>query len=57
MYGSEKVPTTPTIPIAQWQDLNQEHLPTRRMCLESQHILVKYIRYLKLLNGEVGYSN
>ena len=29
---------------AKWQDLNQEHLPTRSTFLESQHISVRYIR-------------
>ena len=50
--GSEKVPTTPTMPTAKWQDLDQERLPTRNTSLESQHILAKYIRYIKLLKGK-----
>ena len=52
MHGSEKVPTTPTMPTAQWQDVDQERLPTKSMFSEAQHISAKYIRYLKLLKGE-----
>ena len=55
--GSEKVPTTPTTPTAKRQDLDQERLPTRNTSLESQHILAKYIRYLKAAQGEVSYGN
>ena len=44
--GSEKVPMTPTTPMARRQDLNQEGLSTRNTS-ESQHISAKYTRYLK----------
>ena len=44
--GSEKVPTTPTMPTARRQDLDQER-PSTRNTLESQHISAKYTRYLK----------
>ena len=47
------MPTTPTTPTAQRQDLDQEHLLTRSMFLESQHISAKYIRYFKLLKGKL----
>ena len=53
MYGSEKVPTTPTMPTAKWQDFDQERLLTKSTFLESQHILAKYIRYFKLPKGEL----
>ena len=43
---------TPTTPTAKWQDLDQERLLTRNTSLESQHILAKYIRYIKLLKGK-----
>ena len=45
--GSEKVPTTPTMPTARRQDLDQEHPSTRHTSLESQHVSARYIRYLK----------
>ena len=50
--GSEKVPTTPIMPTARWQDLDQECPSTRDTSLESQHNSAKYIRYLKLLKGK-----
>ena len=43
---------TPTTPTAKWQDLDQEHPSTRNTFWKSQHILAKYIRYLKLLKGK-----
>ena len=46
------MPTTPTMPTAQQQDLDQECLLTRNTFLESQHISAKYIRYFKLLKGK-----
>ena len=45
--GSEKVPTTPTTPMARHQDLDQERPSTRTSSWESQHISAKYTRYLK----------
>ena len=51
------MPMTPTMPTARRQDLDQECPATRNMSLESQHNSAKYIRYLKLLKGEVGYNN
>ena len=47
--GSEKVPTTPTTPTARRQDLDQECQSTRNTS-ESQHISVKYTRYLKAVH-------
>ena len=44
--GSEKVPATPTTPMARRQDLDQER-PSTRNTSESQHISAKYTRYLK----------
>ena len=35
--GSEKVPTTPTMPTARQRDLDQEPPSTRTSSLESQH--------------------
>ena len=55
--GSEKAPTTPTTPTARRQDLDQERPSTRNTSLESQHILDRYIRYLKAAQGEIGYNN
>ena len=46
------MPTTPTTPTAKRQDLDQERLPTRSTFLESQCILAKYTRYLKLFKGK-----
>ena len=48
---------TPITSTTQWQDLNQECLPTKRMCWSHNTIWTKYVRYLQLLTGEVGYSN
>ena len=55
--GSEKVPTTPTMPTARRQDLDQNvHRPELR--LRSHNIFrPKYTRYLKAAKGEVGYVN
>ena len=51
MHGSKKVPMTPCPQhndrISTGTFTDQEHN------LESQHILAKYIRYLKLLMGEL----
>ena len=49
--GSEKVPTTPTMPTARRQELDQKRPSTRTSSLESQHILAKYTRYLKAVQG------
>ena len=46
------MPMTPTMPTAKQQDLDQERPLTRNMFWKSQHILAKYIRYLKLLKGK-----
>ena len=45
--GNKKVPTTPNMPTARRQDLDQERPSTRIASLESQHISAKYTRYLK----------
>ena len=45
--GSKKVLMTPTTPMARPQDLDQERPSTRTSSLESQHISVKYTRYLE----------
>ena len=56
--GSKKVATTLTTPTARRQDLDRERPSTRTLSLESQHISVKYTRYLKATQkGEVGYNN
>ena len=47
--GSEKVPTTPTMPTTRRQDLDQER-PSTRTSSESQHISAKYTRYLKAVH-------
>ena len=54
--GSEKVPMTPTTPLARRQDLDQER-PSTRPASEPQRISAKYTRYLKAAQGEVGYVN
>ena len=52
-YGSEKVPTTPTMPTAKRQYLDQERPSTINTFLESQHISAKVHSVLKLLKGKL----